>query len=125
MEEKKQAKASQADVVAIKPADVRPGMVVRVQEKIKDVTSKGEERERLQAFEGTVISVRGAGISRTMTVRKTAGGWGVEKIYPLASPVIGGLDLVRQFKVRRAKLNYLTEWRQNHKRPMREMKKAK
>ena len=124
MSEATKKAAAKAEAVAseIKPGDVKAGMVVRVYEKIKDVTSKGEERERLQAFEGTVLGVRGSGISRTMTVRKAAGGWAVEKIYPILSPVIGKLELVRQLKVRRAKLSYITDKRSKFKRAHKEVK---
>lgn len=119
---KKAAAKAQAEASEIKTSDVKAGMVIRVYEKIKDVTSKGEERERLQAFEGTVLGVRGAGVSRTMTVRKTAGGFGVEKIFPIASPVIGKVELVKALKVRRAKLNYMTDKRSKFKRAHKEVK---
>lgn len=121
-EMKQESVAVPVETNQIKPIDVKPGMVVRVHEKIKDVNAKGEERERLQAFEGTVMSVRGAGVSRSMTVRKVTGGWGVEKISPIHSPVIGKLELVKRFKVRRAKLSYLTNKRSKFKRPMKEQK---
>src|SRR3989344_202701 len=103
---KQESVAVPVETNQIKPIDVKPGMVVRVHEKIKDVNAKGEERERLQAFEGTVMSVRGAGASRSMTVRKVTGGWGVEK----------------SCKDRRANLSYLTNKRSKFKRPMKEQK---
>lgn len=91
-------------------ADVRPGMTVRVYEKIKDVTAKGEERERLQAFEGVVLAHRGGTTAgAAITVRKIASGVGVEKIFPLASPIIAKIDIVKRAHVRRAKLYYLRE----------------
>jgi len=90
--------------------DVRPGMTVRVYEKIKDVTAKGEERERLQAFEGVVLGRRGGTTAgATITVRKIASGVGVEKIFPLASPIVAKIDIVKRARVRRAKLYYLRE----------------
>lgn len=65
------------------------------------------DRERLQAFEGTVISIRGKGINRSFIVRKVSYGVGVERIFLLNSPRIDHVDIIRKAKVRRAKLYYL------------------
>jgi large subunit ribosomal protein L19 len=82
--------------------DFLPGDTVRVQVRVRE-----GEKERLQAFEGVCIGRRGAGISETFTVRKVSGGIGVERIFPLHSPSIAAIDLVRRGRVRRAKLYYL------------------
>lgn len=100
--------------------ELKPGMTVRVHEKIKDISPKGEERERVQIFEGIIMSLRGAGVSRTMTVRKVSKGFGVEKIYPLNSPVVDKVELVKTAKVRRAKLWYLDNMKRRFKRKLKE-----
>ncbi len=84
----------------------RPGDTVRVHVKVKE-----GQRERIQIFEGVVIQRRGGGISETFTVRKISNGVGVERIFPLNSPVIAKIDVVRRGKVRRAKLFYLRKLR--------------
>jgi len=97
--------------------EIRPGMVVRVHEKLKEKNSKGEIEERTQVFEGTVIAChakkeQGA----TFTVRKeSVDDVGVEKIYPLFSPSIAKIEVVTQYKVRRAKLNYLRDYNKKMK----------
>jgi large subunit ribosomal protein L19 len=87
--------------------DIRPGMVVRVYEKVSDVTASGEERKRTQIFEGIVTALGGREVGRTMTVRKVSGGYGVEKIFPFAAPTVEKIEVVKTYKTRRAKLGFL------------------
>ncbi|MDH3495749.1 MAG: 50S ribosomal protein L19 [Gemmatimonadota bacterium] len=82
--------------------DFLPGDTLRVQVRVRE-----GDKERLQAFEGVCIGRRGGGISETFTVRKVSAGVGVERIFPLHSPSIATIELVRRGKVRRAKLYYL------------------
>jgi large subunit ribosomal protein L19 len=82
----------------------RAGDTVRVNVRVKE-----GDKERLQAFEGVCIARRGAGVSQTFTVRKISSGIGVERIFPVHSPMIGSLQVVRRGRVRRAKLYYLRQ----------------
>jgi large subunit ribosomal protein L19 len=79
-----------------------PGDTVRVMVRVTE-----GEKERLQAFEGVCIGRRGGGISETFTVRKVSAGVGVERIFPVHSPGVGAVEVVRRGKVSRAKLYYL------------------
>ena len=82
--------------------EFRVGDTVRVDVKIIE-----GKRERIQAFEGTVISRKGAGVSETFTVRKISYGVGVERIFPVHSPKIAAITVIKKGKVRRAKLTFL------------------
>ena len=82
--------------------EFRVGDTVRV-----DVRIVEGKRERIQAFEGVVIARKGSGISETFTVRKISYGVGVERIFPVHSPSIAAIVVVKKGKVRRAKLNFL------------------
>lgn len=84
----------------------RPGDTVRVHVKVVEGT-----RERIQLFEGVVIKRRGGGISETFTVRKVSYGVGVERTFPVHTPKIAKLEVLRRGKVRRAKLYYLRKLR--------------
>lgn len=84
--------------------NVNIGDTVKVYNKIKEGT-----RERIQIFEGTVIAKKNGGISETFTVRRVAYGCGVEKTFPIHSPNVEKVELVRHGKVRRAKLYYLRD----------------
>ena len=74
-----------------------------------DVNIREGERERIQVFEGTVIARKGSGISETFTVRRSAYGVGVERVFPLHSPNVKGVTVVRKGRVRRAKLYFLRD----------------
>lgn len=80
------------------------GDTVRVSVRIKE-----GERERIQAFEGTVIAKKHGGVAKTFTVRRTAYGVGIERVFPVNSPFVEKVEVVRKGRVRRAKLFYLRE----------------
>ena len=82
--------------------ELRPGATVKVDVKIKE-----GDKTRIQVFEGVIIRVQGSGIGRTFTVRKMSSGVGVERTFPVHSPLIDKITVVRQGKVRRARLYYL------------------
>jgi large subunit ribosomal protein L19 len=82
--------------------DFRAGDTLRVNVRVKE-----GEKERLQAFEGVCIARRGAGVGATFAVRKISNGVGVERIFPLHSPMLAEIKVVRRGRVRRAKLYYL------------------
>ncbi len=99
---------------------LKPGMIVRVHQKIKDVNKKGEEKERVQVFEGTVLALKhGNEPGATVTVRKVSGGIGVEKIFPIHSPIVEKIELVRHMLVRQSKAMYL----RTYKKRLKEVKK--
>lgn len=79
-----------------------PGDTVRVSVRVQE-----GDKQRIQVFEGVCIARRGGGISENFTVRKVSGGVGVERVFPLHSPNVAKLDVVRRGRVRRAKLYYL------------------
>lgn len=82
--------------------DFRAGDNLRVHVKVKE-----GDKERVQIFEGVVIARKGSGTRETFTVRKISGGVGVERVFPLNSPVLDKIELVRRGRVRRSKLYYL------------------
>ena len=84
--------------------ELKVGYTVRVNVKIKE-----GDKERIQAFEGTVIAKKHGGIAETFTVRRTSYGVGVERVFPVNSPFVEKVEVVRRGKVRRAKLFYLRE----------------
>ncbi len=84
--------------------DFGPGDTVRIQVRVRE-----GDKERLQRFQGTVIQRRGSGLRETFTVRKVSDGVGVERIFPLHSPSIDNLEVLKRGRVRRSKIYYLRE----------------
>jgi large subunit ribosomal protein L19 len=104
-------------------AQIKPGMTVRIYQKIKELNVKGEEKERIQYFEGLVIAKKhGQEKGATITVRKVSDGVGVEKIFPLNLPTITKVEIKKETKVRRAKLYFL---KKEYKKKLKEVKPAK
>lgn len=106
LEEKKEENKSIDNKAKI--SEIKPGMTVKIYQKIKEFNVKGEEKERIQYFEGMVIAKKhGQEKGATITVRKVSNGVGVEKIFPLNLPTITKIEVKKQVKVRRAKLYFL------------------
>ena len=93
---------NQAEQMKENAPEFNVGDTVKVYAKIKE-----GNRERIQVFEGTVLKKQGGGVRATFTVRKFSNGIGVEKTWPIHSPHVEKVEVVRRGKVRRAKLNYL------------------
>ncbi len=88
--------------------DLKPGMTVRIHQKIKELNVKGEEKERIQYFEGIIIAKKHKNeTGGTITVRKISEGVGVEKIFPLNLPTITKIEVKKEAQVRRSKLYFL------------------
>jgi len=96
--------------------EVKPGMTVRVHQKIKEKNPKGEIKERIQVFEGLVLG-RKHGLERgaTITVYKVSEGIGVEKIFPVYSPNVAKIEIKKQAKIRQAKLGYIKTYKKKLK----------
>lgn len=98
---------------------LKPGMIVKVHQKIREKNAKDEDKDRIQVFEGMVLAVKhGTEPGATVTVRKVSEGIGVEKIFPLHSPVVEKIELVRQMRVRQSRAYYL----RTHKKRLKEVK---
>ncbi len=95
-------KSIEAEQLKEHAPEFRVGDTVKVYAKIKE-----GNRERIQVFEGTVLKRQGGGVRETFTVRKNSNGVGVEKTWPIHSPHVEKVEVVRRGKVRRAKLTYL------------------
>ncbi len=103
--------------------DIKPGMTVRVYEKIKEKTPKGEVKERVQYFEGLILAAKhGKEAGASITVRKISGGVGVEKIFPLRLPTITKIEIKKQARIRRAKLYFL---KRGHKKKLKTIRGKK
>jgi large subunit ribosomal protein L19 len=109
----KELELEQIKAQSAKPRpEFRPGDTLKVNVKVVDVTfdeksKQTKTRERLQAFEGVCIARQGEGLNESFTVRKISYGEGVERVFPIYSPLVDSVQIVRKGKVRRAKLYYL------------------
>lgn len=115
-------KKPKKEVKEAKMPGLKPGMTVRVYQKIKELNIKGEEKERVQYYEGMIIAKKhGKEKGGTITVRKVSDGVGVEKIFPLNLPTITKIEVKKQAKVKRAKLYFL---KRGYKKKLKEKKVA-
>lgn len=89
--------------------EFRVGDTVRVNIKIDEKDARGNVKTRIQVYEGLVMAIKGSQISKTFTVRKMSGNIGTEKTFPVNSPRIDSIEVVRRGKVRRAKLDYIRQ----------------
>ena len=90
--------------------DLKPGMTVKISQKIQEINTKGEKKEREQLFKGIVIARKhGREKGGTVTVRKISNGVAVEKIFPIYLPTIAKVEIEKQARVRRAKLYFLRD----------------
>jgi len=96
--------------------EIKVGMTVKVHQKIKEKNTKGEEKERIQVFEGIVMARKhGTEKGATITVRKISDGIGVERIFPIYSTNVTKIEAIKKIKVRRAKLAYLKTYKKKLK----------
>lgn len=118
---KKEAKEKKEKIVEkTKKIELKPGMTVRIHQKIKELNTKGQEKERIQFFEGMIMAKRhGNEPGATVTIRKVSNGVGVEKIFPIHLPAITKIEVLKEAAVRRAKLGYL---KRGYKKRLKEKK---
>lgn len=89
---------------------LKPGYLVKVHQKIKDVSAEGKEKERIQIFEGQVVGTKGGkSINGTVTVRRIASGVGVERIFPIHSPSIEKIEIVKATPARKARIYFIRQ----------------
>ena len=105
--------------------EFRVGDTVRVGVKISEKDSKGNVKVRIQAFEGLVMAIQGSGVSKNFIVRKVSSGVGVERTFPVNSPIIDTIEVVRTGKVRQAKLGYIRHMVKQPRIPERRAKEKK
>ena len=119
-EEGKESKKEERSVP--QASELKPGMTVRVYQKIKELNMKKEEKERIQYFEGLIIAKKhNSEAGGSITVRRVVNGIGVEKIFPLNLPTITKIEIKKQARVRRAKLYFL---KKGYKKRLKEKKVA-
>jgi len=119
----KEEKKSEKTEDTKKLPDLKPGMTVRIYQKIKELNVKGEEKERVQYFDGMIIAKKhGKEAGGTITVRKISNGVGVEKIFPLNLPTIEKIEVKKEARVRRAKLSFL---KKGYKKKLKEKQVSK
>ncbi|OGG92269.1 hypothetical protein A3H03_02710 [Candidatus Kuenenbacteria bacterium RIFCSPLOWO2_12_FULL_42_13] len=109
--------AASAAKSSSKTEELRAGMTVKVYERINDIDAKGKERTRIQVFEGIILSIRKPKTaSGSILVRKIShNNIGVEKIFPLKSPLIDKIEVTKEIKTRRAKLYFLPDYKKRLK----------
>jgi large subunit ribosomal protein L19 len=120
--EEKKVEEKKEEVSIPKASELKPGMTIRVFQKIKELNLKKEEKERIQYFEGIIIAKKhNSEIGGTITVRRSVNGIGVEKIFPLNLPTITNIEIKKQARVKRAKLYFL---KKGYKKKLKETKVA-
>ncbi len=118
MSDEKKVKKDVSVETLVKANNLKPGMTVRVYQKIKELNTKKEEKERIQYFEGIIIAKKhNSEVGGSITVRKISNGIGVEKIFPLNLPTITKIEIKKQAKTRRSKLYFL---RRGYKKKLKE-----